>query len=290
MKRYKVYVNGRLVPAEKAAISVFDAAYLYGEGLFETLLAIDGGIPFLSDHLKRLARGAKALGLSLPISAAGLQEAIYKTLDANRLKDAYVRVNLSAEEADVGRRQRRIRDVHVVIFAKPPDPYPKKLYKTGCRLIVVRSLPNDPVGVADIKTTNYLVKVLARREVATRRADEGILLNTRGHVTEGAGSNIFLLRRGRLYTPPISEGVMPGVTRKWVLCLARKEGLRCEERVLTLRALEAADEVFITSTLKGIMPVAFIERRRVARVVPGPGTRQVTKAYQDLLRMKSSRK
>lgn len=289
MKRYKVYVNGRLVAAERAKVSVFDAAFLYGEGLFETLLAVNGRIPFLSDHLQRLSEGARALHVPWPLSLQQLEAAIYKTLRVNGLDNAYVRVNLSAEEADVGRRQRKATEAHLVIFAKPAEAYPARLYRNGARLIVIRNLINDPVGVATIKTTNYLAKMLARREVAARKADEGILLNARGRVTECAGSNLFVVKRGRLITSSVSEGVLPGVTRKWILKLARQQRIPVAEKRLTLPAVEQADEVFITSTLKGVMPVAFIGQSRIKGKIPGPITSRLAQAYRDRLMMNSSK-
>jgi branched-chain amino acid aminotransferase len=289
MKSYKVYVNGKLIAAERAKISVFDAAFLYGEGLFETLLAINGRISFLADHLQRLSEGARSLHIPLPLSSRGLEAAIYKTLRANRLQEAYVRVNLSAEEADVGRRQRRATDAHLVIFAKPAEPYPARLYRKGARLVVIQNLINDPVSVATIKTTNYLAKMLARREVSARKADEGILLNAQGHVTECAGSNFFIVKRGRLLTPRVSDGVLPGVTRKWILKLARQQRIPVQEKTLTMRRVEQADEVFITSTLKGVMPVAYVGRRRVGRDVPGQVTAKLTQVYRDRLMINSSR-
>ncbi len=290
MKRYKVYINGKLVPAEKASISVFDGAYLYGEGLFETIRAMDGRIPLLPDHLRRLYRGAKALGIPIPVTQEQMAAAIAKTLRANRLDDAYIRVNVSAEEAALGQRRRRIADTHIVIITKPPDPYPRRLYRDGARLIIIRDLLNDPVGIATLKTTNYLVKTLGRRQVLARKADEGILLNARGYVTECTSSNLFMMRRGTLWTPSLAEGLIPGVTRKCVLSLARRLRLPVQEAPLTIKRLETADEIFITSTLKGIMPVSRLEQRHLPAPLPGPVTRQLMLAYAKRVGINSSKK
>lgn len=280
---YLVYINGELIPAEEAKISVFDAAYLYGEGLFETLRAFKGHIPFLGEHLKRLYRGARLLRIAIPLRERALAQAMQQTLAANELTDAYIRVNVSAEEASVGTRRRHAAASHIVIFAKPPDPYPQKLYRQGCRLVIVRSVVNDPAVIATCKTTNYLAKMIARREIQDRRATEGILLNSQGEVTEGAGSNLFLVRKGKLLTPPISAGVMPGVIRRQVLKQARRLKIPTRERSLTIQELLKADEIFITSTLKGVMPVVFLERRRIGKTIPGPITRKIISAYQKLI-------
>jgi len=282
---YLVYINGDLVPAEEAKISVFDAAFLYGEGLFETLRANGGKILFINDHLQRLYRGAKTLDIPIPFSREKLTAAVEHTLKANHLQDAYIRINISAEEADVGVRKRIPADTHIVIFAKPPEPYPKKLYQKGCTLITIRSIPNDPVGVATIKTTNYLLKMIARREVAQRKADEGILLNSKGHVTECAGSNLFVIKNKKLITPPIDEGVMPGVTRKWVLKIAKRLNMKLSEQRITPKSLASADEIFITSTLKDVMPVAKLDGKPVGKIVPGPLTTTISSAYQQLIEL-----
>ena len=290
MKRYKVYINGKMVPAEKASISVFDGAYLYGEGLFETIRAIGGRIPLLRDHLRRLYRGAKALGIPIPTTQEQLAAAITKTLRANRLDDAYIRVNVSAEEAALGQRRRRTADTYIVIITKPPDPYPRRLYRDGARLIIIRDLLNDPVEIARLKTTNYLVKTLGRRQVLACKADEGILLNARGHVTECTSSNLFMMRRGTLWTPSLAEGLIPGVTRKCVLSLARRLRLPVQEAPLTIKRLETADEIFITSTLKGVMPVSRLEQRRLPAPLPGSVTRQLMVAYAKRIGINSSKK
>lgn len=289
MKSYKVFINGKFVAAERASISVFDSAYLYGEGLFETILAVKGRIPLLRDHLNRLIRGTKFLGIPLPLDREQLSQAIARTLVVNKLQDAYIRVNVSAEEAALGRRQRQPADTHIVIITKPPDPYPDILYKRGARLIVVRDLVNDADDVARIKTTNYLTKMLGRRQVQARRADEGILLNARGTVSECTSSNIFLVKGQTLWTPSLSEGLIPGVVRKCVLALARRLRISVKEATLALKRLENADELFITSTLKGIMPVARLEQTTFVRPIPGPVTGRLMQAYARRLGMNSSK-
>lgn len=280
LKTYLVYVNGTFVPAEEAKISIFDAAYLYGEGLFETLLAVQGKVLFLPWHFKRLYSGARQLKVPMTLKQSALEAALYKTMHVNDLQDAYLRINVSAEEAVIGARRRIVRDSHLVIIAKPPDPYPKELYQQGCRLVVVRSAPNDPLPIANIKTNNYLLKMMARREIAQRKADEGILLNTKGKVTEGAGSNLFAVFGQRIVTPPLSDGVLPGVTREQVMRIARRFGISCREQSLTVKRLGAADEIFITSTLKGVMPVATLEGRKLPRPIPGPITQQLMTRYR----------
>jgi branched-chain amino acid aminotransferase len=278
---YVVYINGKLVSAEEARISVFDAAYLYGEGLFETLAAIHGKVLFFDKHIKRLYSSAKKLKIPAPLSTKKLKSEVYRTLKANNLTNAYIRIGLSAEEEDVGARIRSLKDVNLVIFTKPVDPYPPHLYTKGARLILIRSVQNDSRNIAGLKSTNYLSKVIARREIAKRGADEGILLNAEGRITECAGSNLFIVKKGKLMTPPLKEGLLPGITRQVLLDLARKKKILCIEKPLTVKDLKTADEIFITSTLKGVLPVRKFEQS--LKQVPGRVTQSLYYAYESNL-------
>ncbi len=289
MPSKKIYINGKLVPAKEAKISVFDGGYLYGEGLFETMLAVEGRVPFLRDNYRRMKQGAKTIGLSLPINLAQLAQAIDKTLRANQLSTAYVRLNLSAIEADVGLKRSVRKQAQLVIFAKPFEPYPDHYYTKGARVIQIKGLINDPVHVATIKSTNYLVKRIARQQIQARGAAEGILLNATGHVSECASSNIFVVKRGQVRTPNLDEGLIPGVTRKCVMSLLKRRGITLHETQMSLKQVYQADEVFITSTLKGVMPIVKVEQTKIGEGRPGPLTQQLMGWYQKRLGMNFSK-
>lgn len=269
-----VYMNGRLVPEAKAKISLDDSAYLYGHGIFETLRAAQGRLLFLPDHLARLKRNARFLGLKLPLSPSALTVAIYRTLKKNRLREAHLRINLSQSAA--GRP-------HLTIFAKPYVPYPRSFYQKGAPLILVRSVRNDSGLIATIKTTDYLTKIIARKEISERGAIDGILLNERGRVTEGASSNVFVVRRGKIYTPPLSDGLLPGIRRKIATKLARKLKIPIVEKSLRPQDLKGADEIFLTSTLKGIMPIRTFDGKKVGKSAPGLITSLLMKAYVSVI-------
>ena len=274
-------LNGRLIPETRAQISVFDSALLYGEGLFETLRAVDGNILFLDRHLDRLWRSCRAIGFPPPVPKATLVRRLKRLLKANRLCDAYVRINVSLNEVEVGDPRRRRAGFHVILFAKPFLPYPARCYTKGARLVIIRSVVNDPLPLANIKSTNYLAKIMARRDALLRGADEGILLNIHGRITEGASSNIFIVRRGVVMTPPLSEGVMPGVTRDRVREICRSLKIPYRFTPLAVNDLRRADEIFITSTLKGVMPVGWIEGRRL-RTTSFAVTPQIARGYPEL--------
>ncbi len=269
----RVNLNGRLIPDRDAKISVYDSAYLYGEGVFETLLVQCGKPIFLAQHLTRLFRSIRILQFSFPFSLDRLKKEVIRTIRVNRWKEAPLRIQISAQDRKFG----------FAIFRAAFKPYPQKLYQRGARLILVHSVVNDPWPLVTIKTTNFLTKMVARREIQRRRADEGLLLNSAGRITEGASSNFFVVQQGRLLTPPIEEGLLPGITRQKILQLAKKMRIPTGEAPLTVSAIRKAKEIFIVSSLKGVMPIRWFEGIR--KVAPGPMTQRISVAYQSLLRI-----
>lgn len=173
--------------------------------------------------------------------------------------------------------------LHWSLLVRPFLGYPAPLYQKGGRLVLIRSVRNDPRPMAQAKVTNYLTKMIARRECAGRSADEGVLLSPDGKVTECTSSNLFVVKNERLITPPLSDGLMPGVTRKVLLRLCRKLKTPFVEKSLWPTDLKKADEIFITSTLKDVMPIARWEGKRVGRTVPGPITQKLMATYAKLL-------
>ncbi|MBI2081992.1 MAG: aminotransferase class IV [Deltaproteobacteria bacterium] len=279
-----VSINSRLIPLQKARISVLNAGYLYGEGLFETLLAVEGKVLFFEKHLERLLNGTKALQITLPMSGPKIKQEILRLLKTNKLskKVAYVRLCLSADEEQVGSRNRsnsalKRRKTTLVIFAIPFHPFSPEFFKKGGRLILIRSTRNDDFPVVGVKSTNYLTRMMARREILKRGAVEGLLMNQSGRLTEGASSNFFLVKKGVLITPPLSEGLLPGVTRDVIIRLAKKIKIPFQEKPVTIKDLRNADEIFVTSTLKGVMPIRNFEG---ANKKPGEISATLMSAYE----------
>lgn len=256
-----IWINGRLFRQGSAKISALDGSFLWGVGLFETLAAHRGRVLFFDGHLARLRRSARFLKLRVPLSNSAIKRAVVRTLRANRLTEATIRITLSED--------------NLVIWVRRFEPYPKRIYREGGRLILIKSVPNDPLPLAGIKSTNYLAKMLGRREVRERRADEGVLLNAAGRPVEGTSSNLFIVSHGTILTPPLSEGLMPGVRRQVVLKLSHRLKIPLRERRLTVADLRRADEIFVTSTLKGVMPIGWFEGKRLHRPAPGPVTRRL---------------
>lgn len=264
-----------MLPEAKACISVFDSAYLYGIGLFETLRASEARIRFWDLHDRRLRRNAKMTGLRVPLSSDSLRKATQALLAKNGLRDATIRMMLSENEA--GRPS-------LVITARPYAPYPGRCYREGARAVFSRVMSADSKTLSAVKTTSYLSKMLPRREAARRGADEALLINERGHVTEGASSSLFIVKGGALTTPPLSDGLLPGTRRKIVIGLARKLRIPFREKILLPKDLYAADEIFLTSSLKDIMPVGWVEGRKIGKQAPDLITRRLQREYSQTLR------
>ncbi len=276
-----VYLDGRFVPQEKAMVSVFDHGFLYGDGIYETMRVYNGTFFLLRQHLVRLRSSAKAIALTLPLPPDGIADALQKTVSINKLRNAYVRIHLSRGLGAIGLDPALCPAPTMVIVAKPFHDYPPAQYEQGVRVSLVNTRRNHPAALPpSIKSTNFLNNILAKIESIKAGAVEGIMLNWEGHVAEGTVSNIFLVRRGVLYTPSVKTGILAGVTRGLVLRLAKKSRIPVKESLLLPKDLAAADECFLTNTTMEIMPVTAIGKKRVGNGRPGPITGLLRQAYR----------
>ncbi|RMG43937.1 MAG: hypothetical protein D6718_10925 [Acidobacteria bacterium] len=261
-----VWLDGRYLRRDRARIPVDDPAVRRGVGLFETVRAYKGRCFRLADHVDRLRRSAAAIGLEVEIPA--LEPVVAGLLRRNGLREARVRIVCTG-----GGR--------VLVSAEPCRLPPRRVYREGARLEVAPWRRDPRAPLAGHKSLSYHELMLARRQAERAGAIDAILLSPSGHVLEGTRSNLFAVRRGALLTPPAS-GILPGVTRRVVLDLAAGEGLAIVERPLSLRRLVASDEVFVTSSMMEIVPVAKIGQREIGR--PGPVTRALSRAYRRRVR------
>jgi len=245
-------------------ISVLDHGFLYGLSLFETFRTY-GGSPFLlSRHLTRLADGCRAVGIELPRGAelARVQRHVAELLQAQGLRDGYVRYTVTAGEAALGLPETAYMTPNVVVYAKPLPPA-APLAARGKALQLLRTRRNSPEGDVRLKSAHYMNNILAKRELgetpsarATHGAPaEGLMLNTAGHLTEGIVSNVFFVKNGVCYTPAVDTGILPGITRGFVLELAQQAGIKAEEGYYSWEDLLEADEVFITNSIQEIVPI-----------------------------------
>lgn len=277
-----VYLNGKFVPKEEAMVSVFDHGYLYGDGVYETMRAYKRNLFLLDRHLVRLKHSADSIFLKLPLPLDRISDALNDTVKANKLSDAYVRIQISRGPGEIGLDPGLCPEPTMVIAAKPFKNYPVEHYERGVSVAVVKTRRNHPLALdPSIKGTNFLNNILAKIEAIRAGAYEAIMLNWEGYVAEGTISNIFFVKSGILYTPALNTGILEGVTRGLVLDLARREKIETRERLIQPNELFDADECFITNTTIEIMPASTIDGRHVGNGKPGPITAALHKAYEN---------
>jgi len=257
-----VYLNGKIVPAKEAVVSVFDHGFLYGDGVYETMKVYDGVVFMIDEHLQRLYRSASLIGLTIPSVSDGLKIAIYETLMANSLRNAYVRVTVSRGPGAIGLDPDFCPVPTVVIIMEDFKEYPAAYYKNGISLIIPETRRNLKEAInPQIKSLNFLNNILAKIEAKKKNAYEAVMLNADGNLTEGTISNIAFYKNNTLCTPSIACGILDGITRGIVLDLARREGLQVKEGTFTKEEIYGAQEVFITNTTMEVMPVSKIDDR-----------------------------
>jgi branched-chain amino acid aminotransferase len=269
-----IYFNGALLPEGQIRISPFDHGLLYGDGIFEGIRAYQGKIFKLEDHLDRLFASAKSLLLNIPPGRQGMADAIVATVRANQLHNAYIRVVVSRGPGDLGLDPFRCPEPTILIIADQIQLFPEDLYEAGLPLASAASRrPSGDVLNPQIKSLNYLNSVLAKIEASQRGVPEMVLLNQLGHVVEGTGDNIFIVRQGAVVTPPRSAGILPGITRSVVMELAAEAGYEVREENFTLHELYNADECFLTGTAAELIPAISCDGRVIGSGHPGPVTR-----------------
>jgi branched-chain amino acid aminotransferase len=279
-----IYLNDRFVKEEEAVVSVFDHGFLYGDGIYETIRSYGSRIFMRDQHLARLRRSADAIGLTIPIPEhrwpALLHEAMTRNDVGHERTDAYLRITISRGAGDIGLDPALCPIPTVVIMTKPLQPPPPQQYQAGVSLIVAKTRRNLPSALSpQIKATNFLNNILAKREAIAAGAFDSILLNWESHLTECTVSNLFFVRANRLCTPALACGLLDGITRYMLLSLAREAQISVEEAHFGIEAIHKADECFLTNTTMEVMPVAMVDGHPVGDGTPGPLTQQLHKLF-----------
>ena len=280
-----VNVNGRIADQEHATIPVFDHGFLYGEGVYETMRTYNRQ-PFLFDrHLRRLRNSARMIALPLPFTNDELQEQIRATMDAAHLGgEAYVRVLVTRGVGELTYDLEATPTPSVVIIVKAQIDPPAGTYERGVRVVIVDIVRNHPGSVNPlIKSNNLMNSALAMQEAFRHGAFEGVMRNYRGEIAECTTSNLFVIRNGTALTPPLDTGLLPGITREFVFDIGADVGIPVEEAVLHDDDLFDADEAFLTSTTREIVPIVTVGDRRIGSGMPGA----VTLALLDAFRRKA---
>ncbi|MBU2102819.1 MAG: branched-chain-amino-acid transaminase [Candidatus Omnitrophota bacterium] len=284
----KIYLNGKLVEKSEAKISVFDHGFLYGDGVFEGIRAYNCRVFKLQEHIDRLFESAHSIMLTIPLSKKECIDAVVKTLKANRLKDAYVRLIVSRGEGDLGLDPKKcFGKPTVVVIADKVSLYPEKLYQEGMAIMTVPTVRTIPEALnPQIKSLNYLNNILAKIEASNCGFEEALMLDHLGYVAECTGDNIFVVEKGHLYTPPQCMGTLRGITRDEVLALARAAKIPTHEHVLTRHEVYISQECFLTGTAAEIIPVVKIDGRSIGDGKPGPLTARLRREFKKATKTK----
>jgi branched-chain amino acid aminotransferase len=281
----QVYISGKLVPAGQATISVFDHGLLYGDGVFEGLRSYGGKIFRLQQHVDRLYESAQAILLEIPLTREAFSKAINDTVAANKIDDGYVRAVVTRGAGTLGLDPNRCSNPKIIIIADAISLYPKEFYDNGLELVTVSVIRNHPAALSPrIKSLNYLNNILAKIEGLKAGCIEALMLNHKGEVAECTGDNIFLVKHGRLLTPPLDAGILEGVTRNAVIELAEAAGIEVAQTPLTKHDVYIADECFLTGTAAEVVPVVKVDDRTIGSGKPGSVTRDLTDRFHKLAR------
>jgi len=285
-KELLIYIDGEFYPKSEAKVSVYDHGLLYGDGVFEGIRAYNGTVFKLQEHLDRLYRSAHAIKLRIPLAKKEMTEAVLKTLRKNNLKDAYIRLVVTRGIGDLGLDPKKCPKPTVIIITDPRIQIYGADVKQKGLTVIISWVRRDSVDATshEIKSLNYLNSILAKIEANDAGVDEAICLDKNGFVCEGTGENIFIVKEGKIATPPISTGILAGITRERVMKLAEDLEYTVVERNITPNELFNADEVFFTGTAAEVVPVTEINRRVIGDGKPGPITKRLMKEFDRIVK------
>jgi branched-chain amino acid aminotransferase len=282
----KIYIDGKFYSERDAKISVFDHGLLYGDGIFEGIRAYNGRVFKLKEHIDRLFCSAKAILLNMPMSHAEVMKATVETCRKNKLRDGYIRLIVTRGVGTLGLNPKSCKRPSVIIIADKIQLYPPEFYQRGLTIITVPTtrVSHNALNPA-IKSLNYLNNILAKIEANNGGCEEAVMLNAEGFVAECTGDNLFIVKNGALFTPPLSAGALYGITRQTVIELAQEAGLKVSEPNLTRYDLFNADECFLTGTGAELIPLVKIDGRVIGSGKPGALTRQLVADYRALTKV-----
>lgn len=276
--------------AEEAMVSVYDHGFLYGLGLFETFRTYGGQSFLLERHMKRLETASQYLGIKLSITLEQLQWIVQSLLEANELEDGYVRVTVSAGAGELGLPTQDYNEPTVVVMVKPISNPTFEQWSKGKALQLLQTVRNTPEGPYRFKSLHYMNNIIAKRELlalgeATIVGAEGLMLSNKGYIAEGIVSNLFFVKDEIMYTPHLDTGILPGITREFVIELARQHGLTVVEGFYTFEELWEATEIWMTNSIQELIPITTLldaegQRRSVSKGTAGNYCKKLSAAYR----------
>jgi len=280
-----IYVNGELLPKHKASVSVFDHGLLYGDGVFEGIRVYQGRIFMCGQHMDRLWASAEALRINIPISRQEMVSIQRRCIEANEILDGYIRLIVTRGVGTLGLNPFKCPRPGIICIADQIALYPPELYEQGMKVVVAKR-PRIPVKCLDprIKSLNYLNNIMAKVEAIDVGLLEAIMLNVDGYVSECTGDNIFIIKDGKLFTPPIEAGILGGITRRFVIeRLAPDLGIPIEEKMMRLDEVLSADEVFLTGSAAEIIGVTQIDETPIGEGAEGPVTKKLRLRFREIV-------
>jgi len=282
----KIFINNEFKDKKDAKISVLDHGLLYGDGVFEGIRVYDCLVFKLKEHIDRLFESAHSIMINISMTKIQLQNAVIKTLKANKLKNGYVRMIVTRGIGDLGLDPRKCKGKEtLIIIADKVSLYPKKFYKNGLELITVPTVRNLTEALnPQIKSLNYLNNILAKIEAINGGVSEAIMLDVLGYVAECTGDNIFSVKKKNLYTPPQCMGTLRGITRDTVLDIAKKIKISVHEHVMTRHEIYISDECFLTGTAAEIVPVVKVDGRVIGDGKPGSITKKLMQEFAKVVK------
>jgi len=279
----KIWLDGKLVNKEEAKISVFDHGLLYGDGIFEGIRFYSGRVFRLEEHIERLFDSAKAILLKMPWTLEEVCAATVETCKANELTDGYVRLVITRGAGPLGLNPHQCPQPSMFIIASGITLYPDECYENGLEVVTCSTRRPAPAALSpQVKSLNYLNNVMAKVEAIKAGAQEGLMLNEQGYVAECTGDNIFVIKKGVISTPPVSDGSLDGITRQVIFELADKLGYELRERSMTRYDLYTADEIFLTGTAAEVIPMVRLDEREIGNGKPGEISQKMISAFREL--------
>src|SRR5437899_8270535 len=281
-KPSQIYVDGKFYAEGEAKVSVFDHGLLYGDGIFEGICFYIGRVFRLEEHLERLWDSARSICLEIPMSQRAMTDALLETIRQNDLREGYIRLLVTRGVGNLGLNPEQCKRPSVIIIAASVTLYPEAMYQKGLTVVTCATRRTNPGALNPaVKSLNYLNNVMARIEANLAGADEALMLNDAGNVAECTADNVFIIKRGHIFTPPITAGALRGITRGIVFEIAAELGLKVVETDITRHDVFIADECFLTGTAAEIIPVIEVDGRRIGTGKPGPiGARMIARFRQ----------
>ena len=283
VKEAKIYIDGKFYSESNAKVSVFDHGLLYGDGIFEGIRFYNGRVFRLEQHLERLWNSARSICLSIPMSRQEMTEALLETIRQNHLRDGYIRLVITRGVGNLGLNPEQCKNPSVIIIVATIALYHEDFYRKGLNIVTVATRRSNPASLNPaVKSLNYLNNVMARIEANLAGADEALMLNDAGNVAECTADNVFIIKHGQIFTPPIVAGALQGITRSVVFDIAAEFDLKVIEADFTRHDIFVADECFLTGTAAEIIPVVKADGRVIGNGKPGPITTRIIARFREM--------